>query len=271
MAGHEVTVFVAIVGLIAISIILRTWLPLMRRLRKPFPPEWLLIVESYSKFYRALGAAGRAKFERDVLEFMRDARVEGIRGFVPDERTRLLVAIGFATVFHALVKRVLLLRKPIIIFPGQGFTEKFKPNSGKIAGMATPRDSMVLAAESVCYGFEKPFDGFNPVIHELAHYLDFDFFNMRASCDDAPMGLTASQLEAWQEVKLGEWEKLQKNISPLRPYAMSDNGELFACSTEMFFENPGPLKEKSPELYGLLSEYFKLDTARLYADACPAR
>lgn len=267
MQDTELIAITAIVAGIALVFILRTWLPLLRRLRKNLPDEWRLMLESYSKFYCRLAPQGRAKFERDVLEFMRDARVEGIRGYRPDERTRLLVAIGFATVFHALVDRVLLLSKPIIIFPGRSFSEKFKPNSGNIAGMAMPRDSMILADESIRLGFEKPRDGFNPVIHELAHYLDFDVFSMSGPCDDAPMGLTPGQREVWQEVKVAEWEKLQRKESPLIPYALSDNGELFACSVEMFFENPGPLKEKSPELYALLADYFKLDSARLYADS----
>jgi Mlc titration factor MtfA (ptsG expression regulator) len=250
---------------IALVLIFRTWFPNLHRTRKPFPQEWRMIIDCYSTFYRYLDAAGRAKFERDVQEFMRDARVEGIKNFQPDERTRLLVGIGFATVFHALVGRVLLLRRSIIIYPGRSFSEDYKPLSGKIAGLAIPRGSMILAAESILLGFEKPRDGFNPVLHELAHYLDFDVYNMRDVSDDAPMGLTPAQLERWQTVKVAEWEKLEKQVSPLREYALEDNGELFACAVEMFFEDPEPLRDKSPEFYGLLRDYFKLDTCRLYS------
>jgi hypothetical protein len=142
-----------------------------------------------------------------------------------------------------------------------------KHTFGKTIGInheRMPMGPMILAADSIIRGYNHKKDSFNPVLHELAHYLDFDL-DTRSVADDAPMGLAPEQLQEWHDVRDMELEKLDRKESPLSDYAMSDTGELFACAVEMFFENPEPLKSKSPELYGLLRDYFQLDPLALYS------
>lgn len=253
-----------VIALIGLGIIYKVWFPNLHLYRPAFPVEWREFLERNVKFYRHLDVAGKAKFERDVQDVMRRGRIEGIRGYHPDKETRLLVAAGFATIFHALIKRVPTFRDSIIIYPGKSFSEDYRPKSGNIAGMAIAHGPMMLAADSVRCGFDKAQDGFNPVLHELAHYLDFDLTRERIA-DDTPMGLTPPQFEEWQKVRAKELKKLRRRESPLREYALQADGELFACAVEIFFENPGPLKVKSPELYSLLRSYFKLDPSQIYA------
>jgi MtfA peptidase len=258
------TWFVLLAVFIALVLIFRLWFPNIHFSLLAFPPEWRKFLEGHIEFYRCLGAEGRKKFERDVLDVMRRKNMEGSKGFVPSEQHRLLVAVGIATLFHAMAKRAPAFRRPIIIYPGKGFSEDYKPHKGRIAGMAMPRGPMFLAADSIRIGYDRKKDGYNPVLHELAHYLDFDLGSMTVA-DDAPVGLTAEQLEEWHQVRDRELNKLKNKKSPLNPYALSDSGELFAVAVEMFFENPGPLKAGSLKLYQLLCDYFRIDPLELYS------
>jgi len=256
--------FTLLAVFIGLMIIFRTWFPNLHFTQLTFPEAWRDFLKRHVEFYCRLDAEGKKKFERDVQEVMRRKNMEGVKGFEPTERHRLLVAAGIATLFHAMTKHAPAFRRPIIIYPGKGFSEDFKPHKGRIAGMAMPKGPMILAADSIIRGYDHKKDSFNPVLHELAHYLDFDP-DTRSVADDAPMGLAPEQLQEWHDVRDMELEKLDRKESPLSDYAMSDTGELFACAVEMFFENPEPLKTKSPELYGLLRDYFQLDPLALYS------
>lgn len=258
------TWFTLLAIFIGLMLIFRLWFPDIHFTMLTFPGDWRKFLHDHVRFYRCLDPQGRKKFERDVLDVMRRRNMEGVRGFEPTERHRLLVAAGIATLFHANVRRAPAFRRPIIIYPGKCFSEDLKPRRGRIAGMAMPMGPMILAADSIKRGYDREKDGFNPVLHELAHYLDFDLDDTKVA-DDAPLGLAPEQLQEWHGVRDRELEKLKRKESPLNDYALSDTGEMFACAVEMFFENPGPLKSKSPELYGLLRDHFQLNPLALYA------
>ena len=258
------TWFALLAVFIGLVIIFRLWFPNIHFSLLTFSREWRDFLERHIEFYRCLDPYGRKKFERDVLDVMRRKNIEGIKGFEPSEKHRLLVAVGIATLFHAMAKHAPAFRRPIIIYPGKGFSEEYKPHKGRIAGMAMPIGPMILAADSIRIGYDRKKDGFNPVLHELAHYLDFDLDSETIS-DDAPIGLTDEQLKEWHKVRDMELDKLTNKKSPLNPYSLSDSGELFAVAVEMFYENPGPLKNGSPELYQLLCDYFRLDPLEIYS------
>lgn len=257
--------FVLLASFVGLLVIVRTWLPGLRLPLPPFPDEWRAILERHVRFYRFLDPVRRKKFERDVLDVLNRGKIIGQEGYRPDNEVRLLVAAGFATFSHAMAKRVPDFKQNIVIVPGTK-AEDFAPAPSKIAVevFATPWlwRPMFVAAKAV---LGKPQPGKNPVLHRLAHGLDFDL--KRFAMDDLPAGLQASQQAAWQSVRDLELEKLREKASPLPNRALDGRGELFACAVEMFFEDPGPLNDKSPELYKLLAEYFKLDTARLYTGA----
>jgi Mlc titration factor MtfA (ptsG expression regulator) len=47
----------------------------------------------------------------------------------------------------------------------------------------------------------------------------------------------------------------------LRDYGAKNPAELFAVSTEAFFEKPAQMKAKHPELYAQLADYYGCDPA----------
>jgi len=60
-----------------------------------------------------------------------------------------------------------------------------------------------------------------------------------------------------------EFERLraQPEGSLLGEYAATNPAEFFAVATEVFFEQPEPLRLRHPEMYAELSRYYGLDPA----------
>jgi Mlc titration factor MtfA (ptsG expression regulator) len=52
-------------------------------------------------------------------------------------------------------------------------------------------------------------------------------------------------------------KKIMAGRSDINPYGATNEAEFFAVVSEYFFERPGLLKEKHPDLYNLLSAFFK--------------
>ena len=255
-------------ALIVAVFLFKVWFPNVNLYRPAFPIKWREFLHEQVKFYRHLDEAGKAKFERDVQDVMRRGRIRGEPGFLPDEELRLLIAAGFATVFHALAARVPIFKDAIIISPGDEPMD-IEPMPGRIAaamdGTPWKWGPMYFSAGSIRLGFEKPNDGFNPVLRRLAQYLDFELKGFEM--DDIPMGLDPSRLRKWRQVRDVELEKIRRHDSPFSKHCLKNEGDLFACAVEMFFEDPEPLRAKSPKFYSLLCDYFKLDTCRLYSGA----
>ena len=107
-------------------------------------------------------------------------------------------------------------------------------------------------------------EGYNLVIHELAHKLDM----LNGDADGLPPlppGLTP---EVWEETLLAAYDDFcqqvdeaeQRGQAPLLdPYAAESPAEFFAVMSETFFEIPELLKKEYSELYTLLSRFYRQD------------
>jgi Mlc titration factor MtfA (ptsG expression regulator) len=105
-------------------------------------------------------------------------------------------------------------------------------------------------------------DGYNVVIHEIAHKLD----QLDGSFDGRPPLHKEMDHEEWNRIIHDALSDLRKRISnkkktplPVDEYAAENIEEFFAVSTEAFFEKPGPLRRAYPELYKQLSLFYKQD------------
>jgi hypothetical protein len=102
--------------------------------------------------------------------------------------------------------------------------------------------------------------GFNVVIHEATHRLDMTdgAVNGRPALHD---GIDVKQ---WYDVFRTAYQDFTARIGSGRrtridPYAATNDAEFFAVVTETFFERPGILHTEYPDLYVLLSEFYKQD------------
>ena len=104
-------------------------------------------------------------------------------------------------------------------------------------------------------------DGFNVVIHELAHKLDMGNSLDIDGFPPLPREIAPSE---WHGVFMGVWEDLQARLAcgeqtPIDDYAATHPGECFAVCCEVFFSAPDLLHDAYPDLYALLSRYFRQD------------
>jgi Mlc titration factor MtfA (ptsG expression regulator) len=103
-------------------------------------------------------------------------------------------------------------------------------------------------------------DGHNLIFHEFAHQLDHE----NASTDGIPDLGRASRDITWARVVGREYRDLQKHVkagmtSLLDQYGATNEAEFFAVATECFFEKPGQMKERYPELYEELKKFYRQD------------
>ncbi|WP_101675277.1 M90 family metallopeptidase [Alloalcanivorax mobilis] len=100
-------------------------------------------------------------------------------------------------------------------------------------------------------------DGYNVVLHELAHKLDM----LSDGPNGAPPLHAGMSPQAWHDAFTQGYQALEqaeRRGQPfMDPYALEDPGEFFAVASECFFESPPLLKESLPEVYRQLSLFYR--------------
>lgn len=109
-------------------------------------------------------------------------------------------------------------------------------------------------------------DGYNVVIHEIAHKLD-----MRAGgvADGCPPLHREMDYAVWQQVFTTAFEDFRARPrrkpggrrSPIDRYAAENDSEFFAVLSEYFFEQPGVVLREYREVYLQLKAFYRQDPA----------
>lgn len=130
--------------------------------------------------------------------------------------------------------------------------------SEPLSGEAWPQGPVILSwADVLEAGGE---DGYNVVIHEMAHKLDM--------LADGPNGAPPLHRDMdparWREVFSGAWTQLEQAAAldrplPIDPYALEDSGEFFAVVSECFFEAPHRLAAALPDVFAELCAFYRQD------------
>lgn len=102
-------------------------------------------------------------------------------------------------------------------------------------------------------------DGYNVVIHEMAHKLDM----LNGPCDGFPplhRNMAASQ---WSNVFSDAFDDFNSRLdrgehTRIDPYAGESPAEFFAVLSEYFFELPDLLETAYPEVYSLLIRFYRV-------------
>jgi Mlc titration factor MtfA (ptsG expression regulator) len=122
---------------------------------------------------------------------------------------------------------------------------------------------IVLAWDSVRHSARTPDDGYDVVLHEFAHALDFE----EGHFNGAPALDSAQEYRAWARALQPAFEQHQRAVDSgaktlLDAYGAINPAEFFAVLTETFFERPMELKRKHPGLYDQLRHFYRQDPAR---------
>lgn len=129
----------------------------------------------------------------------------------------------------------------------------------RIDGQAQYGGPVIVAWDAVSLDARRPGRGLNVVFHEFAHKLDM----LDGVIDGTPPLVAGDARARWIEVCTREYAAIRAGTDDgfLRAYAGTDPGEFFAVATEMFFSRPVETKARRPDLYEVLSAFYRQDPA----------
>jgi hypothetical protein len=115
---------------------------------------------------------------------------------------------------------------------------------------------MILSMPDLITGFRNAADKRNVGDHEFAHLVD----KADGEIDGVPgIGLDRQTIGPWIDLIRRKMDDIEAGRSDINQYALTNEAEFFAVMSEYFFERPGVLERKHPELYAALERVFNQD------------
>jgi Mlc titration factor MtfA (ptsG expression regulator) len=227
-----------------------------RALAAPFKQqERALLLERYDHFER-LDAAWRTRFEDDLRIFLAEKRITGI-GVAATDDLRLLVGAAAVTLSVGWPDYEWDQLTEVLLYPDD-FDRDYVFGGHERTGEAHPWGTVILSVPALLESFEYPDDAYHVGLHEFAHLLDVD----QTHFDGIPVGLGGERAREWVKVAEKEMERLREGrSSAFDDYGAHDPVEFLAVAVEAFFEIPQAVRRRHPEVYAILSAYFRQDPA----------
>jgi len=255
------------------------WLKQQRRRRlrgRPFPKEWLKLIQRHVAFFPKLSASDRSELLGHIQVFLAEKRFEGCAGFAITDEVRVTIAAQACLLLLHRETDYFPHLLTILVYPLSYMVQEDHQvgehvwESGTVSRLGeTGRrmGSLVLAWGGVKHGAADPSDAKNVVLHEFAHQLDYE----NHAADGMPALATSEDQSAWSEVMGSEFASLRAADESgvptlLDTYGATDPVEFFAVSVEAFFERPRALRTYHPKLYAELQNYFRQDPVEYSAE-----
>lgn len=243
-----------------------------RLMEQPFPEQWNYILQHNVPYADHLPETLQNKLKGLVNIFLNEKTFEGCAGLEITDEIRVTIAaqasilmlgIDDLTSIYNDLRSVLVYPKPYVakiknrydsFFVQEGFQRR--------RGEAWSRGHVILAWDEVKKGASDIHDGKNLVFHEFAHQLDYEY----GATSQVESEHDESHFLSWARVVGGEYKKLLQAIKRdqqtlIDAYGATNPAEFFAVITESFFEKPRQLRNKHPELYRQLQEFYRQDPA----------
>jgi len=215
--------------------------------------------------------------------FLQEKHWEGCGGLTLTDEIRVTIAaqacllqLGLPHDYYRNVKSILVY--PSTVVPPERRPGIFERVDGPVAppvpivGQAFARGPVILIWDTVLHGARHPEQGHNVVYHEFAHKLDM----LDGAADGTPLLADRAQFAEWVAVCSQEFLRLRRLAEKghktfIDSYGAASEAEFFAVATEEFFDRPLALRRHAPDLYRVLSAYYRQDTAERATRTCPAK
>lgn len=238
---------------------------------RPVPDAWRRIAARNVTAFARLPAQTQDEWFGHAQVLLEEKHWEGCGGLELTDEIHVTIAMQaarlllgrdadyFPSVLSILVYPTTLLRREEQ-HAGDGiWTEEDDELDGLAA---TDLGAIVISWDAVLDGIHDPGDGFNVVLHEFAHELDFQDGNFNG----VPLMESGGQLARWKAALAPAYEELQADVEAgrgtfLDDYGATDPTEFFAVLTESFFERPAALRRRYPQVYEALKEFYGQDPA----------
>ena len=235
--------------------------------REPFPAEWEAVLQRDVAFFRVLDPEAQQRFRRQVQVFLGEKLVTGIRMQL-DATTRVLTAASAIIPIFGFPDWEWDAISEVLVYPNRFDGEfQFGDQQGKnilgIVGTGSLNRLMILSKPDLIAGFRNPGDKRNVGLHEFAHLVD----KSDGVIDGIPsVGLDRQAVEPWVDLMRRKLAEIERGTSDIDRYALTNETEFFAVTSEYFFERPALMRQKHPELYAALERVFSQDL-RAHAEA----
>ena len=238
-----------------------------RLLAQPVPDTWRALAGRGAPYYGLLGAEERERLWQRVRVLLDEKRFEGCGGFVVSEEHRILIGVHAALLILNNPMDYYPALKTILVYPGTFLAEVSEHDGAGVVhegeearlGESWGRGVLTLSWGDVQRDM-RAFNGHNVILHEFAHQLD----QADGEADGWPGALDPALNERWRAVMNREFTRLGRAVdyggyALLPGYGAENPAEFFACSTEVFFEQPRLMQRKHAELYELLCAFYAQD------------
>ena len=267
LAGSHATseIVIRIVAAFLVSVFLYRFLTRKVRRRatlrkQPFPTAWETILQREVQFFQTLDESEKDRFREEVLIFLSEKRITGIKTSI-DDTVRILVAASAIIPIFGFPGWEWDQIREVLIYPTT-FNEQYEMSPAGnhdvlgMVGSGAMNRMMILSKPELLQGFRAAQDRRNVGIHEFTHLLD----KTDGAVDGIPsVGLPRSVVTPWLKLIHKEMGNIRAGHSDINPYGLKNEAEFFAVASEYFFENPDKMKRKHPELYAILEQVFQQD------------
>lgn len=225
----------------------------------PFPEHWHAILVENVKYYSKLVPARQKQFQKRLMLFLNETYIDGV-GTEVEDLDRILIASSAVIPVFGFKEWHYNNLSSVTLYPDHfdndlQFSDKLENrNIGGLVGNGRFENQMILSKTALHNGFVNKTDKSNTGIHEFVHLID----KMDGVVDGVPERLVPHQYcLPWIELIYSETEAINSDESDIRSYGALNHAEFFAVVSEYFFERPELLRTKHPEIYKMLSGFFK--------------
>jgi MtfA peptidase len=235
---------------------------------KPPPVEWRGILEQNVAVFSLLSAAEQQKLLGTIQIIISERPFVGLRGLTVTEEVMVTIAGQAALLLLGDNQYYFDRVGTIYVQPSLHHSRAHHDLGGAVLvvegvpllGQALDHSVVRLAWDAALHGGRAPTDGENVVLHEFAHHLDA----LDGEIDGIPPLPRERERRQWaqtfdEELSLLRDAQRAGEDTLLPEHAAENQAELFAYSTECFFEQPWELAEWHAELFACLLDFYKTD------------
>ena len=197
--------------------------------------------------------------------FLATKAITPAQDFPLDDRARLIVAALACLPALKFGIDALAGWHEVIVYPGQFRVRRHHRDDDsavvtewddELAGESWSHGPVILSWADVEQDLAEPFEGFNVVIHEIAHKLD-----MRDGEADGIPPMPGAQRRAFAKVMAQAYGEFCAEVEAGRetamdPYAAEAEDEFFAVASEYYFSAPDVLAGHYPDVHRVLKDFY---------------
>lgn len=236
--------------------------------RRPFPNQWLQVLQARVPVYQHLPKPAQRKLQDRIKIFMHEKLFEGCGGLTITLEMRVVIAAHACMLILEESSGHYPNLKSILVYPQDYMAPVYRVDTGGVvtegwesrSGESWNPGNIVLSWGDIRTDLDNPDSRNNLIYHEFAHQLDYQY-GLSAGIDGK--GQTEREDE-WTIELARTFRQLHRKAQRGEPdvldrYGATNPAECFAVVTECFLQQPSALRRQYPELYRHLAEFYSFD------------